>query len=59
MSQPIEYDHYCEEHCSRKHVTPLRNFYAWVGFVTICMLVIGIIAFIVWGNHYIDINLHG
>lgn len=36
-----------------KEYTPWRRFLAWVGFITLILAAIGIVAFLIWGNAYL------
>lgn len=38
---------------ANKEYTTWRRFLAWVGFITLIVLAVGIVAFIIWGNMYI------
>ena len=37
----------------QKEYTPWRRFLAWVGFITIITVVVGIVAFLVWAHQYL------
>ena len=37
--------------------TPLRRFYAWVGFLTLIALAIGAVAALVWAHGFINAGL--
>lgn len=41
-----------------KEYTAYRRFLAFVGFCTLILLALGVVTFVVWGNHYIDANLY-
>lgn len=38
---------------TNKEYTPWRQFLAWVGFITLIILAVAVVAFIIWGNQYI------
>ena len=48
---------YISHYTPRKIYTPLRRFYAWVGFCSLIFCSIGLIVFLVWANRFIDAHL--
>lgn len=40
-----------------KQYTPWRRFLAWVGFISLIVYALAIVAALVWANHFIDTNL--
>jgi hypothetical protein len=43
----------------QKEYTPIRQFYAWVGFITLVCLAIAFVAWIVEGNRVLAVLAHG
>jgi hypothetical protein len=38
--------------------TPIRKFYAWVGFITLIVLAVEAVRWVVWANHFINAVVH-
>lgn len=36
-----------------KEYTPIRQFYAWVGFVTIAFVLVKFVAWFIWAHQYL------
>lgn len=43
---------------SELEYTPIRRFYAWVGFTTLVLLSVGTVWFLIWANAFINAAVH-